>query len=152
MIETEKMKVCRSKERNTEKEGRIMQNKGIVTATLMAFIFLSSCASKIESIRIGYVGPLAGSVALVGSEGVKGATLAVEQINAAGGLLGRSLRLYAADDKCNPAESVSATRKIITRDRVVATIGHGCSSAALAAMPINQQERFHMSLRPQRTR
>ena len=142
MIETKKMKVCRSKERNTEKEGRIMQNKGIVTATLMAFIFLSSCASKIESIRIGYVGPLTGSVALVGSEGVKGATLAVEQINAAGGLLGRSLRLYAADDKCNPAESVSATRKIITRDRVVATIGHGCSSATLAAMPINQQEKI----------
>lgn len=142
MIETKKMKVCRSKERNTKKERRIMQNKGMVTAMLMAFISLSSCAIKEGSIRIGYVGPLTGSVALVGNEGVKGVTLAVEQINAAGGLLGRPLKLYVADDKCNPAESVSATRKIITRDKVVATIGHGCSSATLAAMPINQQEKI----------
>ena len=119
-----------------------MHNKEMMTAMLMALLSLSSCVSKTESIRIGYVGPLTGSVALVGNEGVKGATLAVEQINAAGGLFGRSLRLYAADDKCNPAESVSATRKIITRDRVVATIGHGCSSARLAAMPINQQEKI----------
>lgn len=112
-----------------------------VITILFLFVSLSSLVYAAEPIRIGYIGPLTGSVGLLGNEAMKGATLAVEQINAAGGLLGRPLKVYAADDKCNPAESVSATRKIITRDRVVATIGHVCSSATLAGMPINKQEK-----------
>lgn len=95
-----------------------------------------------ESIPIAYVGPLTGAVALLGNEALKGATLAVEQINAAGGVLGRPLKLFAADNKCNPAEAVSATRKVIARDRVVAMVGQLCSSATLAAMPIYEQEKI----------
>ena len=106
---------------------------------LMTF---SSFVYAVDPILIGYVGPLTGSVGLLGNESLKGGTLAVEQINAAGGVLGRPLKLFAADDKCNPAESVSATRKVITRDKVVATYGHVCSSATLAAMPINEQEKI----------
>ncbi len=107
----------------------------------LTLICFSSFIFAAEPIRIAYVGPLTGSVSIVGNEAMKGVTLAVEQINAAGGLLGRPIKLYAADDKCNPAESASATRKVISRDKVVATIGHLCSSATLAAMPINKQEK-----------
>lgn len=114
----------------------------IITISLVLMAFSSYFAFAAEPIRIGYIGPLTGPVAQLGNEALKGATLAVEQINATGGVLGRPLKLFAADDKCNPAESVSATRKIITRDQVVATIGHVCSSATLAAMPINEQERI----------
>ncbi|MEK6717598.1 MAG: ABC transporter substrate-binding protein, partial [candidate division NC10 bacterium] len=106
---------------------------------LMAF---APGALAAEPIPIGYIGPLTGSVALLGNEALKGATLALEQINGAGGLLGRPLKLFAADNKCNPAEAVSATRKVITRDKVVATIGQLCSSATLAAMPIYEQEKI----------
>lgn len=95
-----------------------------------------------EPIPIGYVGPLTGTVALLGDEAVKGATLAVEQINAAGGVLGRPLKLFTADNKCTPAEAVSATRNVITRDRVVAIVGQLCSSATLAAMPVLEQEKI----------
>ena len=112
-----------------------------VITILFLFVSISSLVYAADPIRIGYIGPLTGSVGLLGNEAMKGATLAAEQINAAGGLVGRPLKVYAADDKCNPAESVSATRKIITRDRVVATIGHVCSSATLAGMPINKQEK-----------
>jgi branched-chain amino acid transport system substrate-binding protein len=112
-----------------------------VITILFLFVCISSVVYAADPIKIGYIGPLTGSVGLLGNEAMKGATLAVEQINAAGGLLGRPLKVYAADDKCNPAESVSATRKIITRDRVLATIGHVCSSATLAGMPINKQEK-----------
>ena len=114
----------------------------IIAMFLMLLMISTYFAIAQEPIRIGYVGPLTGSVALVGNEALKGATLAVEQINAAGGVLGRPFKLYASDDKCNPAESVSATRKIITQDKVIATIGHGCSSATLAAMPVNEQEKI----------
>lgn len=119
-----------------------MRKKLAVISILFLFVSFSSLAFAAEPIRIGYIGPLTGSVGLLGNEAMKGATLAAEQINAAGGLLGRQIKVSAADDKCNPAESVSATRKIITRDRVVATIGHVCSSATLAGMPINKQEKI----------
>jgi branched-chain amino acid transport system substrate-binding protein len=111
-------------------------------SALSGMMALASAASAAEPIPIGYVGPLTGSVALLGNEALKGATLAVEQINAAGGLLGRPLKIFAADNKCNPAEAVSATRKVITRDRVVAMVGQLCSSATLAAMPIYEQEKI----------
>jgi len=118
-----------------------MGKKIVIMTMALTLVCFSSFVFAAEPIRIGYIGPMTGSVGLLGNEAMKGATLAVEQINAAGGLLGRPLKMYAADDKCNPAESVSATRKIITRDRVVATIGHVCSSATLAGMPINKQEK-----------
>ena len=69
---------------------------------------LASGALAQEPIPIGYVGPLTGSVALLGNEALKGATLAIEQINAAGGVLGRPLKIFAADNKCTPAEAVAA--------------------------------------------
>jgi len=116
-----------------------MKTLCLIIAVLVAA--LAPAARAGEPIPIGYVGPLTGSVALLGNEAVKGATLAVEQINAAGGVLGRPLKLFTADNKCTPAEAVSATRNAITRDRVVAMVGQLCSSATLAAMPVVEQER-----------
>lgn len=115
----------------------------IFTLTALSILLaFASVAPAADPIPIGYVGPLTGSVALLGNEALKGATLAAEQINAAGGLLGRPIKIFAADNKCNPAEAVSATRKVITRDRVVAMVGQLCSSATLAAMPIYEQEKI----------
>jgi branched-chain amino acid transport system substrate-binding protein len=116
--------------------------KILTTSFLSMLMALTSAAFAGEPVPIGYVGPLTGSVALLGNESLKGATLAVEQINAAGGVLGRPLKIFAADNRCTPAEAVSATRKVITRDRVVATIGQVCSSATLAAMPVVEQEKI----------
>lgn len=116
--------------------------KLIITLLFILSVSFSSLVFAAEPIKIGYIGPMTGSVGLLGREALNGATLAAEQINAAGGILGRQIKIFAADDKCNPAESVSATRKIITRDKVAATIGHVCSSATLAAMPINEQEKI----------
>jgi branched-chain amino acid transport system substrate-binding protein len=117
--------------------------KTLVTMVVVSLsLALAAGAVAQEPIPIGYVGPLTGSVALLGNEALKGATLAMEQINAAGGVLGRPLKIFSADNKCNPAEAVAATRKVITRDRVVASIGQLCSSATLAAMPIYEAEKI----------
>lgn len=119
-----------------------MRKEISIIILVLMWICCSSLGFAAEPIRIGYAGPLTGAVAFNGSEALKGATLAAEQINARGGLLGRPVRMYAADDRCSPAEAVSATRKLITRDNVVATIGHACSSCTLAAMPVNKQEKI----------
>jgi branched-chain amino acid transport system substrate-binding protein len=117
--------------------------KTLVTMVVVSLsLALAAGAVAQEPIPIGYVGPLTGSVALLGNEALKGATLATEQINTAGGVLGRPLKIFSADNKCNPAEAVAATRKVITRDRVVASIGQLCSSATLAAMPIYEAEKI----------
>jgi branched-chain amino acid transport system substrate-binding protein len=115
----------------------------IVACSALALLMASASGALAgEPIAIGHVSPLTGSVALLGNESLKGATLAVEQINAAGGLLGRPLKIFPADNKCNPAEAVSATRNVITRDKVVAAVGQVCSSATLAAMPVVEQEKI----------
>ncbi len=68
--------------------------------------------------------------------------MALEEINAAGGVLGRPLELRYADNQCNPTEGVNAARKLIDLDKVVAIIGGACSSATLAAMPIIQEAKL----------
>ncbi len=114
--------------------------KRIFLLPLVVVFICSGTVYAAEPIRIGVITPLTGSVSFVGNESLKGATLAAEQINEAGGLLGRPIKIYAGDNKCLPAEAVSATRRLISRDEVIAIIGHVCSSATLAAMPINQSE------------
>ena len=64
--------------------------------------------------------------------------LAVEQINAAGGVLGKPLVLLAEDDRGEASEAASVVSKLITRDHVVALIGEQASSRTLAAAPVAQ--------------
>jgi branched-chain amino acid transport system substrate-binding protein len=63
----------------------------------------------------------------------------VEQINAAGGVLGRPLQIITADNGCTPDGAVSAARKLIDLDQVDVILGGGCSGATLGAMPVIQQ-------------
>src|SRR2546422_9084575 len=74
-----------------------------------------------EPIKIGIVGPHSGPAAYDGQSTLVGAQVAAEEINHAGGLLGgRKIEIVAADTRGIPAESVSAYRKVVTQDRVVA--------------------------------
>ena len=87
-------------------------------------------------IKIGYCGPLSGAGADLGQQSLQGAILAIEEANAAGGVLGRKLELYKGDNKGVPAEAVTATRKLIIDNEVVAIVGQVYSSCTLAAMPL----------------
>jgi branched-chain amino acid transport system substrate-binding protein len=91
---------------------------------------------KGEPIRIGLLTPLTGSAARWGGYAQNGAGLAADELNAAGGLLGRPLTIAAADSQCQPAQGVSALRRLITSDKVGFVIGDICSSVTLAAMPV----------------
>ncbi|MBM4428873.1 MAG: ABC transporter substrate-binding protein [Chloroflexi bacterium] len=92
-----------------------------------------------EPIRIGLHAPFSGAVAYMGEDGNMGVTMAIEEINAAGGILGHPLKLYIADNACSTDGAVSAVRKLIEVDQVHALTGGYCSSATLGSMPIIEQ-------------
>lgn len=92
-----------------------------------------------EGIQVGFFGALTGPTATFAQSGKNGVTLAVEEINAAGGVLGgKRLDLLVEDDRGEATEAASAVSKLITRDHVVALIGEQASSRTIAAAPIAQ--------------
>ncbi len=85
---------------------------------------------------IGVSTPQTGVAAVASEWEMWGVNLAVEEINAAGGLLGgRKLELMVLDNKCNPSEAVNVANKLVEA-KVVAIEGAHCSSAHLASMKI----------------
>ena len=113
--------------------------KGIFASALIAGLSLSSAATAAESVKIGLIQPLTGSVAYNGQADVEGAKLALEEINAKGGVLGAPLELIVEDGQCKPANSVNAIEKLVQKDEVAAVIGAFCSSATAAIMPVAQK-------------
>jgi branched-chain amino acid transport system substrate-binding protein len=95
-------------------------------------------------IRIGEYASLTGKEAGLGTLTHQGTVLAVEQINAAGGLLGRPLELLTEDTESKPGESGTAVRKLIARDKVIAVLGEVASSRSLEGAPICQAARIPM--------
>lgn len=85
-------------------------------------------------ISIGFAGPLTGSYADLGVQGRNGAQLAIEHVNAAGGVAGRPLELLVADDSGWDGGTVEAAETLIDA-RVTAVLGHMTSSLTLAALP-----------------
>ncbi len=82
-----------------------------------------SSAKAAEPIKIGAVLPFSGGVELYGGQAKLGIDLAVKEINAGGGILGRPVEVVYEDDKTDPAAAVDATRKLIERDGVLALVG-----------------------------
>jgi branched-chain amino acid transport system substrate-binding protein len=112
-----------------------------VAAALAAALAVSCGGEKSpesQGIQLGFFGALTGPTATFAQSGKKGAELAVDEINARGGVLGKPLVLLSEDDRGDAAEAASAVSKLITRDHVVALIGEQASSRTLAAAPIAQ--------------
>ncbi len=101
--------------------------------------------STTGDILVGMYGSLTGDGASFGISSREATELAVEEINAAGGLLGgRRIRLIVEDDQSRPEEASSAVTKLITQDRVVAVLGEVASSRSLAAAPVAQRHQVPM--------
>ena len=86
-------------------------------------------------VLIGMAGPMTGGNAWFGEQMERGATLAVADLNAAGGVLGQQVRLVTADDFCDPEQAVAAARKLVS-DGVIFVVGHYCSGASIPASAI----------------
>ncbi|MBM7830214.1 branched-chain amino acid transport system substrate-binding protein [Agromyces cerinus] len=86
-------------------------------------------------IKIGMLAPFSGSESAFGEYMQNGAQLAVNEINADGGVLGRDLELLVEDDACDATTAVSGANKLVT-DGIVASVGGYCSGATLPTLPI----------------
>jgi branched-chain amino acid transport system substrate-binding protein len=95
-----------------------------------------SAGAQAPPIKIGFASAMSGPAAITG-EGVRwGAALAIDEINAKGGVMGHKLEAYFADNKAQPGEGVSAVRKLADVDQVDVIIGQTHSGPCLAAMPV----------------
>jgi len=96
------------------------------------------------AIKIGFIGPLTGEAAIYGTSPKKGADLAIEEINAKGGINGKKLELIVEDSKCDPKEAVNAINKLVNVDKIKFIIGGMCSSETLAAAPTAESSKVIM--------
>ena len=87
--------------------------------------------SQADTIRLAHLTPRTGFLGQVGEYGFKGATLAIDEANAGGGVLGRKLELIA-EDSVNPATAANKAAKLIERDKVAAIFGEINSASGLA--------------------
>ena len=123
---------------------------GAVQSAALACLFaslFSGCSktnSPDQAIKIGEVASLTGKEAAFGQSSHKGTLLAIEEINAGAGALGRKLELIAEDNQSKQGESATITKKLLSRDKVVALLGEVASSRSLEMAPIAQAAKIPM--------
>lgn len=88
-----------------------------------------------QEVKIAVVGPITGQYAAFGEQMKRGAEMAVAEINAAGGVMGRKLALSVGDDACDPKQAVAVANKMVT-DKVAFVAGHFCSSSSIPASAV----------------
>ncbi len=126
-----------------------MKNRHFVfpfaAVSIAAGLALSGCKKDGgETIKIGEFASLTGKEATFGTSSHEGTLLAIEEINAAGGVLGKKIELLTEDDQSKPGEPANAVNKLISKDGVVAILGEVASSRSLEAAPICQQSQIPM--------
>ena len=115
------------------------------TPLLLAVLtLLAGPALAAEPIKIGEYASLTGKEAGFGQTSHHGVVMAIEEINAAGGVLGRPFELAYEDNQTKAGESATAVKKLISRNKVVALIGEVSSGRSLEAAPIAQQAKIPM--------
>ncbi len=112
-----------------------------VLAAAVAIGYAAVCSRPVfaaEPIKLGFFMSITGRDASFGEASLRGARLAVDELNAAGGVLGRPLELIVEDNRSQAGESATAAKKLIARDRVAVLIGECSSARTLEAAPVAQ--------------
>ena len=109
----------------------ILSALGKLAGALAAATVFASVAHAQQEILIGYHGPMTGPASWVGLGGRDGALLAIDEINAGGGVNGRKIRMISYDDAAKPSEAEAVAKKMIESDKVFAILGGGVSNVAI---------------------
>ncbi len=88
-----------------------------------------------ESVKLGFIGPLTGDVSTVGVGDRAAIALAIDEVNASGGINGRPLEMIYEDGKCTATDAANAANKLINIDHVIGIIGGLCSTETAAFAP-----------------
>ena len=133
-----------------------MKRISLLAASLAAMLILVGCPPKGENgatgtsaagggeILVGEYGSLTGSEATFGTSTHNGIMMAVDEINARGGVNGRKIKVITEDDQSKQEEAANAVTKLISQNNVVAVLGEVASSSSLAAGPICQANKVPM--------
>jgi branched-chain amino acid transport system substrate-binding protein len=124
-----------------------MKNRSLGGAALAALLLAGyGCApgGGSKEIVVGEYGSLTGNTATFGISTKNGSEMAFNEINQAGGLLGKQIKLIVEDDQSKPEEAATAVTKLINQNNVQAVLGEVASSRSLAAAPICQGAKIPM--------
>ena len=104
---------------------------------------LAAClpASAQEVLKLGLVAAMSGQSAKSGEAIVRGLSIAIDEINARGGLLGKKVELIVRDDESNPAKGAIAARELVQREKVAALFGGLDTPVSLAIVPFANQNK-----------
>ena len=109
---------------------------------LLAVVFAAAMPAYAQTIKIGLVTALSGQSARAGEAITRGLQVAIDEINAKGGVLGRKLELLRRDDESTPAKGVIAARELYFKEKVAVLIGGLDSPVALAIVPIANENKL----------
>ncbi len=110
----------------------------LLMATL--FVSCSKSESSSEEIKVGFVGPLTGDYANYGTLCKQSVEMAIEEINAKGGVSGKQIKLYAEDSEGDSQKALAATEKLSSSDKVCAIIGPILTGETFSVAERVQQE------------
>lgn len=102
---------------------------------LVLLIGIAAPGSASDTIKIGSAGVISGDLAPYGMSALRGAEMAVQDLNAKGGILGKKVELLIGDDVCKPEVAVNVATKLVS-DGAQMIVGHVCSGATIAANKI----------------
>ncbi|MDB5392002.1 MAG: Extracellular ligand-binding receptor [Planctomycetaceae bacterium] len=148
-------------EEDAEKLAIVLKQWGVSIAewakkSIQGLLKKSAIAGSTVEIAIGHYASLTGPLAAFGHATDDSIQLAVEEINAAGGIKGRKIRLITCDDQGDRREVGNVVTRLVKSDKVVAVLGEVASSLSLAGAPICQENGVPMlspaSTHPQVTR
>lgn len=123
--------------------------KKLLSVLLGTSLLLSACGSEqkttasTDSLKIGAMGPLTGPVAVYGVSATNGTKLAIEEINANGGILGKQVDLNLLDEKGEPTEAVNAYNKLVDWG-MVALLGDVTSKTTVAVAEVAKNDQLPM--------
>ena len=115
---------------------------GLVAMSMMALLTTGCGNTNSNEIKIGANLEMTGNTATFGQSATNGAKLAIKQVNAKGGVLGKQITLVVAYNKSDTAEAANAMQKLATQDKVIASIAPIASSSVMAAAQVNESAKI----------
>lgn len=112
-----------------------MKRNSLLLLAAVAATALTVATAKAQEVEVATAGPMTGGDAVFGEQMKRGAEMAVADINAAGGLLGKKLKLEIGDDQCEPKQALPVANSFVAK-KVVFVAGHYCSGVSIPASAV----------------
>lgn len=113
--------------------------KILLSGVALSFAAALYATTALAEITVATVGPITGQLAALGEQYKQGATMAVNDINAAGGIMGEKLVLEIGDDACDPKQAVAVANQMASKG-VQFVAGHLCSGSSIPASKVYEEE------------